>query len=168
MRPGSHGDFFSRCGPGSGTSLHSIVYHWNASWSFLSHGGTPQIHPSSPFSIGFYMKFTIRLLGYLHVWKPPNGAVEILWDGAQAGARSKRSATLVLQGPMHGEFFIPAINWIIGYIEINHCNNNIIMTCSNWILTIVIYIYILYICVCIIEMTWWLGWSQLVTLSRLS
>jgi hypothetical protein len=65
MRPGSHGGFSTRCGPGSGTSLHSIVYHWNASWGFLSHGATPQIHPNSPFSIGFYMKFTIQLLGYL-------------------------------------------------------------------------------------------------------
>ena len=41
--------FSSRCGPGSGTSLHSIVYHWNASWSFPKSWGYPS--NSSKFSI---------------------------------------------------------------------------------------------------------------------
>ena len=43
--------------------MYMIIYG-----CFLSHGGTPFI---IRFRLGFSMKKTIQLLGYLHLWKPP-------------------------------------------------------------------------------------------------
>ena len=84
MRPGSHGSFSTRCGPGSGTSLHGIVYHWRFPKSCW--------YPPNcvSFSIGFHMKYKPSSSWGISIYgnpqMDPNGTVEITWDGDGSGS----------------------------------------------------------------------------------